>query len=153
MESRATYFTAPRHNYSEWNDFVNNSSRLRQSSRRRQLSGLRKSKKNKRETIAKDVNVSEQENEALVEAQHIATVASKAVNKLSDPNLSSKTKKKVIQNLSNNLKQSVSVLDKIKMWLINLTRKIRKGYNNFKYGIKKLFKGRNNSTQRLYNTL
>jgi CRISPR/Cas system CMR subunit Cmr4 (Cas7 group RAMP superfamily) len=153
MESRATYFTAPRHNYSEWNAFVNNSSRLRQSSRRRQLSGLRKSKKNKRETIAKDVNVSEQENEALVEAQHIATVASKAVNKLSDPNLSTKTKKKVIQNLSNNLKQSVSVLDKIKMWLVNLTRKIRKGYNNFKYGIKKLFKGRNNSTQRLYNTL
>jgi hypothetical protein len=76
---------------------------------------------------------------ALEEAKRISRIAADASRTLANPNISPILKKKVIIKLTKELKQSVTLLDKIRDWFRNFTRRIRNKFNNFGRGVRKLF--------------
>jgi hypothetical protein len=120
----STFKTSTRHNKSNWNNYTrsNNKKPLK-------LKRVEQQEKQQDEVVDK----------ALEEAKRIADIANKATKRLANPNISVQKKRKVIIELTKELKQSVSLLDKIRDWFRNLTRKIRDKLSNFGRGIKKFF--------------
>lgn len=92
----STFKTSTRHNKSNWNNYTrsNNKKPLK----------LKRVEQEKQQEKQQDAVV----DKALEEAKRIADIANRATKKLANPNISVQKKRKVIVELTKELKQSVS---------------------------------------------
>ena len=128
----STFKTSTRYNKSNWNNFTRSKNRVPIKSRPMPVKRVEKQQEQQEQQ-------DEAVDKALEEARRISRIAADASRTLANPNISPILKKKEIIKLTKELKQSVTLLDKIRDWFRNFTRRIRNKFNNFGRGVRKLF--------------